>query len=494
MTLKVEETFKPHTIALESKVEKIEQKPTQSRQTSPFNYPSITIDDSCISPLSKLTKPKLTKTQLHQEILLAIHCSENSANTFHLIHSTNSISEKIDSQNNTPIFWAAVFGKTELLSQLLKYGAQSGTLNRLNETILHFAVQYLNPWMTDTFDEILRIIDGSIMKICDLNGNTFLHYVCGRKITKNRGWKLYEEPIRKLVDQEDWTKLGVDDVESSRYYLRCIVEYLLQNPKWWDIVDMKNEMGETPLHLACRFGDPMMVELLMRVGANRKLLNVDGLTPQKGILLWRVHSQLEGKERIILRKIHNTITQTLQSKRKLAKAMRIARKNDKSKGIGIQPQENIETETKISTKRGQRKFKDVDFEDDENKELPLIDICLEHDWYIDYFMQLFQTKQNLDNKKISVKSPFRSNSDIRNKIQGSLEIVLRLDDDVELEAVSALLELKSLEGSISNVQRVSGIDLLCSILGQEDVAYYQKPEALDYEKKVDFTMLNEVET
>ena len=45
------------------------------------------------------------------------------------------------------------------------------------------------------------------------------------------------------------------------------------------IIEVVDELGQTPLHYAAQYGPPKLVRALMQAGANREMMDKNGMTP-----------------------------------------------------------------------------------------------------------------------------------------------------------------------------------------------------------------------
>ena len=133
--------------------------------------------------------------------------------------------DEVDDHKNTALHWSCHAGHFELTKLLLQHGASVHKVNKLNKTPLHLAARYghddILAWVLDNYNFDMR------MKDSQGQGYTILHIVA-------------------LYGQSG-----------------CCSVILQHQPN----LNMKNNIGETPLALACQTGQKETVRVLLQHGA-----------------------------------------------------------------------------------------------------------------------------------------------------------------------------------------------------------------------------------
>jgi len=157
-------------------------------------------------------------------------------------------SKNIDAQNIygfTALLYALSKGYKSIASILLDFGANVHISALEGLSPLHMAVIHCDE------STILRLVQcGAFLGVQDEAGDTILH------------WAIREGKRDVLA-----FLLPLPDSKSTKFF-GC-----------QSVVDIKNEDGETPLHLAACLGEEESCDLLIKSGANVDIKDNDGLTP-----------------------------------------------------------------------------------------------------------------------------------------------------------------------------------------------------------------------
>ncbi|KAJ3320637.1 hypothetical protein HDV06_005155 [Boothiomyces sp. JEL0866] len=218
------------------------------------------IDEYDFKPI--LDTPLILSTaEKKQKILMHIYIEEDddvcNAIFFEYIRSIDEplkfdMDLVLDDMGNTPLHWAAACGKVNLVRLLLKKGADPLSLANNDETALMRAVKFSSNYHNQCMGELIALLESSLLNV-DANGETVLHHIA----------QLSNFRSKRSI---------------SHYYMRCISEYiennrLSANPKFQDFLDAQNQIGDTALHIACRYTNHLIVAMLLEFGASRDIAN-----------------------------------------------------------------------------------------------------------------------------------------------------------------------------------------------------------------------------
>ena len=135
--------------------------------------------------------------------------------------------------------------KSKLLRPLLQFGADIHMKDIYGDTPAHYAT---NRCDMNSVDELIHA--GFKISTKGARGDTVLH----------RAVRVSQRALKLLLD-----------LEAGR-----------------SIINIRNKRGATPLHLAVKEGNRVMVELLLQYGANSDLQDGTGRTPPELALLWGI--------------------------------------------------------------------------------------------------------------------------------------------------------------------------------------------------------------
>lgn len=182
-----------------------------------------------------------------------------------------------------PILLAAKMGDKANTNSLMKLASKNRLdLNRIifpnNKTIFHEAINMNIP------EETLMILlsDEKInVSLPDANGNTVLHLFCGGFCGNDP-----EGPSNLLVQRGAEQVLNIKNRQGMTALHKCATNYtcgskilqILMNTKKADL-NIQDQDGHTPLHIACHCSNDEVASLLVQNGANINLHSSKQLKP-----------------------------------------------------------------------------------------------------------------------------------------------------------------------------------------------------------------------
>ncbi|PLW47352.1 hypothetical protein PCASD_02559 [Puccinia coronata f. sp. avenae] len=186
------------------------------------------------------------------------HTNPNSINevTEVLEDPELEIDTPIDEHCHTALHWASSLARLGLVRAFLRSGADVNRGNDAGETPLMRSTLVTNNFEKESFNQLLELLHPSLWTL-DNQDRTVLHHICLTANVKGRA-------------------------ESSRYYLECICEWIVNklggqfDSQFFDAVDHN---GDTALNIAARVGNKHLVRMLLDVGADKTIGNNLGLKP-----------------------------------------------------------------------------------------------------------------------------------------------------------------------------------------------------------------------
>ncbi|CAB0034262.1 unnamed protein product [Trichogramma brassicae] len=182
---------------------------------------------------------------------------------------------------DTPLLWALMRNQKEVAELLLKHGADPNLANGDGLTPLHFICEYGEDDYVEIFFKINEGFDRQVqLEVRDNSGNTPL--LSALKYGKK---KLAESLLRRgadptVVNANGETPLHIvcqrlkDSDELAKMFFKVNEElnHTLQ-------IDARDDLGNTPLHLALYNRHSKTAEVLLKRDADPNLANAEGLTP-----------------------------------------------------------------------------------------------------------------------------------------------------------------------------------------------------------------------
>uniref|UniRef100_A0ABD2XG59 Uncharacterized protein n=2 Tax=Trichogramma kaykai TaxID=54128 RepID=A0ABD2XG59_9HYME len=182
--------------------------------------------------------------------------------------------DALDNNGQTPLAWALDIGNIHLMELLLSRGADTSLGTPLNR-ICYYGDNWVQLFfeIIDDRNEVVNI------NAQDNDGYTPLHVAvyCGRKNSTELLLRRGGDP--NLVNSDGMTPLHLickedyDDDFSERFF--TVNDELGQRV----LVNVQDNLGNTPLHLALFRGHRNLVELLLRRGSDPNSTNAEGSTP-----------------------------------------------------------------------------------------------------------------------------------------------------------------------------------------------------------------------
>ncbi|EGG12254.1 uncharacterized protein MELLADRAFT_41763, partial [Melampsora larici-populina 98AG31] len=162
----------------------------------------------------------------------------------------------LDECAHTALHWASALARISLVREFIKSGADVFRGNNVGETPLIRATLVTTNFDHSCFDQLLQILYPSLCTT-DHQKRTVLHHICLTAGIKDR-------------------------VESARYYMECICEWIVKRHEGRfekEFIDAIDYNGDTALNIAARVGNKHLVQMLLDVGASKTISNKLGLGP-----------------------------------------------------------------------------------------------------------------------------------------------------------------------------------------------------------------------
>jgi ankyrin repeat protein len=176
------------------------------------------------------------------------------------------------------IYYCILFNQIELLNEILKMDPIIDFIDFEGKTILYLPIKM---YYNDVIDKLLeynnKIIGIDIINIQDNDKNTPLHYAimfnniyCIEQLIKyNCNFVLKNiQGNTPLHTAATGNIIILEKIFNSKYFL--------ENPS---IINIQNNIGETPLHIACNFESINIIKLLLSKKANVNIYDNTHLTP-----------------------------------------------------------------------------------------------------------------------------------------------------------------------------------------------------------------------
>lgn len=183
-----------------------------------------------------------------------------------------------DNLNQTPLHWAAQEGQLNAVCLLLSYGVNINNQNINGDTPLHLAVKGAHL-------EVIKVLiaAGANANIKNSEGNSPLFYA----------EHLDHEPeiVFLLLESAEQSTLPTNSLgqcllhKAAEFGITDLICQLLDRQYDINIVD---NQGKTPLHIACENGQETAVKWLINFGANPNILTVDKQTVLHSLAGWAV--------------------------------------------------------------------------------------------------------------------------------------------------------------------------------------------------------------
>lgn len=157
----------------------------------------------------------------------------------------------IDDDEHTALHWACAMGRVRVVKLLLSAGADVFRVNLNGQTALMRAAMFSNNYDLRKFPELFELLHRSILNI-DRNDRTVFHHVVDLALSRNKA-------------------------NAARYYMEAMINRLAEyGSQLADILNFRDDEGETPLTMAARARSKRLTRLLLEHGADPKIRNKEG--------------------------------------------------------------------------------------------------------------------------------------------------------------------------------------------------------------------------
>ncbi|PRP79980.1 ankyrin repeat protein [Planoprotostelium fungivorum] len=251
-----------------------------------------TTPEARISPRT----PDASPSRNHRLMKFLPHLDERSVNIANIVcmnQGTRSFFDSIDvsesaaslsvkdGEGNTVLHYASMLGQVELVRHLINKGVKVNEPNNKGITALHFSVCKTSPLHTMTAELLLN--SGAKVNARTNDNETPLHYavVRGRSIGKSTNGNMFSTllltkwKVDPSVRDSSAGRTPLHYAAQFNYYHICNV--ILERSR--NIIDIRDDKGYTALHIAAAYGNLEVSRLLLLRGASIHILTEDHLTP-----------------------------------------------------------------------------------------------------------------------------------------------------------------------------------------------------------------------
>ena len=187
--------------------------------------------------------------------------------------------EARDSDKRTPMFQTVMERHIDTGRLLLRLGADINAKDEHGKTPLARSLLMRHEAIAQ-----MLIDEGASIKEVDLSGNTVLHYAAGSRLGATVSRLLQMGACNSEINVHGYTPLhvAIDPTCALPYEGREIDEGFHTVELLLDVganIEMSDNRGRTPLHLAARMADEASIQILLSRGANIKAEDRKGLLP-----------------------------------------------------------------------------------------------------------------------------------------------------------------------------------------------------------------------
>lgn len=189
----------------------------------------------------------------YAEIILDYFISESTTVPSLLINPPADFEANmsIDDDEHTALHWACAMGRVRVVKLLLSAGADVFRVNQSGQTALMRAAMFSNNYDLRKFPELFELLHRSILNI-DQNDRTVFHHVVDLALSRGKA-------------------------NAARYYMETMINRLAEyGSQLADILNFRDDEGETPLTMAARARSKRLTRLLLEHGADPKIRNKEG--------------------------------------------------------------------------------------------------------------------------------------------------------------------------------------------------------------------------
>lgn len=195
-------------------------------------------------------------------------------NLVDIFTNNQTINEKCNYYNYTPLHYACKYNNYELVKYLIDRGAKVNIINDDKKSPLSVACETPN---LSIIKELLY--NGANTNIKDINGNIPLHVIIRyfSSSESNQNFKVIKEYIDLLLDENN---INIQNLRKNSFlHIACnsktrnslyIAKYLIENGA---NINIKNKFGGTPLYFACRNNNIELIKELVNCGADITIVN-----------------------------------------------------------------------------------------------------------------------------------------------------------------------------------------------------------------------------
>ncbi|EDO18976.1 hypothetical protein Kpol_2002p47 [Vanderwaltozyma polyspora DSM 70294] len=169
---------------------------------------------------------------------------------------------KVDEHGNTPLHWVASVANVELVRDLIAHGADVLVGDNQGESPLVKAVKCVNNYEHGTFEKMLVYLY-PCMLVMDHHQRSILHHISA--LSGQSGYSIVSSYYLDVL--MGWVVNG-DKGKMKNLDLKWLIENMLNR---------KDDKGDTCVNIAARLGSVQMVDTLMEYGADTMMANNAGL-------------------------------------------------------------------------------------------------------------------------------------------------------------------------------------------------------------------------
>lgn len=186
----------------------------------------------------------------------------------------------LDEYRNSALHWAAMLARMPLVHALVERGASIFRLNLAGETALQKAVGTRNNLDYRSLPRLLQVLAPTI-EMVDYSGRTVLHHIAVMAATGGGGHvsaKHYLEALLEFIVRHGGSKISIPTIDSNGQRRTQEYEVITLGRFISEIVNLRDDQGDTALNLAGR-ARSVLVPQLLEVGADPHIPNHTGLRP-----------------------------------------------------------------------------------------------------------------------------------------------------------------------------------------------------------------------
>ncbi|RDW83717.1 putative APSES transcription factor (MbpA) [Aspergillus mulundensis] len=236
-----------------------------------------------LDPLPPATTPeRFQKMKLIMTLFLDKMTKDFSTHPALIQLSGEDLEVPLDEYRNNALHWAAMLARMPLVYALVRKGVSISRLNGAGETALQKAVGTRNNLDYRSFPRLLQVLAPTIDMV-DRSGRTILHHIAVMAATGHGGHvsaKHYLEALLEFIVRHGGTTLSrqTPNGTTSQPGTPLPNEVITLGRFISDIVNLRDDQGDTALNLAGR-ARSVLVPQLLEVGADPHIPNHTGLRP-----------------------------------------------------------------------------------------------------------------------------------------------------------------------------------------------------------------------